>query len=245
MGCTLTVLVTSIYGTPEAAISAYVIFFINRADRTTSIIMSAAALVLVSLIIGLVTWLADFSVDDPMRRVACMAVVSAAVLFLTSASKLRPVGAILAMIIGFALDELGLVPGGEIATRTLLYAWLMVAIPIGVNIVVNLVIGPSPRRLATDRLAHCLRVAARCLRGTADDQDRDALHEALHGGLQPVAGWLRLAKLEGTVDAQDLRALQQAMASTTAILLAADVGAAASRGTASGSDWRKPCGLAR
>ncbi len=223
VGCTLTVLVTSIYGTPEAAISAYVIFFINRADRTTSIIMSAAALVLVSLIIGLVIWLADVSVDDPMRRVACMAVVSAAVLFLTSASKLRPVGAIVAMIIGFALDELGLVPGGEIATRALLYAWLMVAIPIGVNIVVNLVIGPSPRRLATDRLAHCLRVAARCLRGTADDQDRDALHEALHGGLQPVAGWLRLAKLEGTVDAQDLRALQQAMASTTAILLAADV----------------------
>src|SRR5438445_11821237 len=33
VACTLTVLVTSIYGTPEAAISAYVVFFINRADR--------------------------------------------------------------------------------------------------------------------------------------------------------------------------------------------------------------------
>lgn len=223
VGCTLTVLVTSLYGTPEAAISAYVIFFINRADRTTSIIMSAAALVLVSLIIALVMWLAGFSVDDPMRRVACMAVLSAALLFLTSASKLRPVGAIVAMIIGFALDELGLVPGGEVATRALLYAWLMVAIPIGVNIVVNLLIGPSPRRLATDRLAHCLRTAARCLRGPVDDRDRDALHEALHGGLQPVAGWLRLARVEGTLNLEDLHALQQAMASTTAILLAADV----------------------
>lgn len=45
----LTVLVTAIYGTPEAAISAYVIFFINREDRTVSIVMSVAALVLVSL----------------------------------------------------------------------------------------------------------------------------------------------------------------------------------------------------
>ncbi len=224
VGCTLTVLVTSLYGTPEAAISAYVIFFINRADRTTSIVMSAAALVLISLIIALVMGIADFSVDDPMRRVACMAVVSAAMLFLTSASKLRPIGAIVAMIIGFALDELGLVPSGEIATRALLYAWLMVAIPIGVNIVVNLLIGPSPRRLATDRLGHCLRLAARGLRGTADNRgDVDAWHAALHDGVQPVAGWLRLARVEGTVNPADLRALQQAMASTVAILLAVDV----------------------
>ncbi|NUA29575.1 FUSC family protein, partial [Cupriavidus basilensis] len=53
VACTLTVLVTSIYGTPEAAISAYIVFFINRADRTTSIVMSVAALVLV-LVLGLV-----------------------------------------------------------------------------------------------------------------------------------------------------------------------------------------------
>lgn len=221
VACTLTVLVTSIYGTPEAAISAYVIFFINRADRTSSIVMSVAALVLVSLVIGLVIGLADFSVDDPLRRVACMAVVSAAVLFLTSASKLRPIGGIVAMIIGFALDELGLVPSGEIATRALLYAWLMVAIPLGVNVVVNLVLGPSPRRLATDRLAHCLRLASHSLQ--APDGNPEALHQALRDGVQPVAGWMKLAKIEGSVDAKDLLALRQAASSTMAILLAADV----------------------
>ncbi|WP_042877626.1 FUSC family protein [Cupriavidus necator] len=221
VACALTVLVTSIYGTPEAAISAYVIFFVNRADRTSSIVMSVAALVLVSLIIGMVMWLADFSIDDPLRRVACMAVVSAALLFLTSASKLRPVGAIVAMIVGFGLDELGLVPAGEIATRALLYVWLMVAIPIGVNIVVNLMLGPSPRRLATERLAHCLRTAARSLR--EPDGDPEALRAALHDGIQPIAGWLRLAKLEGSLRADDLPALRQVTSSTMAILLAADV----------------------
>lgn len=221
VACTLTVLVTSIYGTPEAAISAYIVFFINRADRTTSIVMSVAALVLVSIIIGLVMLLADFSVDDPLRRVACMAVLSAALLFLTSASKLRPVGAIIAMIIGFGLDELGLVPGGEIATRALLYAWLMVAIPIGVNVVVNLVLGAAPRRLACDRLAHCLRVAAACLRDPAPDGA--ALHAALHGGVQPVAGWLKLARIEGSANASDVAALRHAAASTMALLLAVDV----------------------
>lgn len=221
VACTLTVLITATYGTPEAAISAYVIFFINRADRTTSIVMSVAALFLVSLIIGLVIVLADFSVDNPLLRVACMTLVSAALLFLTSASKLRPVGAIIAMIVGFALDELGLVPAGELATRALLYAWLMVAIPIGANVVVNLLIGPSPRRLACNRLAHGLRVAAQLLREPA--ANREALAAVLRDGVQPVSGWLKLAKFEGSANADDLAALNRAAASTMAILMAVDV----------------------
>lgn len=218
---TLTVLITAMYGTPEAAISAYVIFFINRADRTSSIVMSAAMLILISIIIGLVILLGAYTLDNPMLRVACMAVVSATLLFLTSASKLRPVGAIVAMIVGFGLDELGLVPAGELATRGLLYAWLMVAIPIGANIVVNLVLGPSPRRLACDRLAHCLRLAAQSLRDPASDGI--ALGAVLRDGVQPVAGWLKLAKFEGSASAADVVALRQAAASTMAILMAADV----------------------
>jgi multidrug resistance protein MdtO len=219
----LTVLVTAIYGTPEAAISAYIVFFINRPDRTTSIVMSVAAMVLISLIIGLVMLLADFSVDDPLRRLAFMALLSVGLLFLTSASKLRPVGAIVAMIVGFGLDELGLVPSGELATRGLLYAWLMVAIPIGVNVVVNLVIGPAPRRLACDRLAHCLRMAAASLRTDGEDGPAATLSPLLRDGVQPVAMWLRLAKIEGMSRAEDLAALQRAAASTMAILIAADV----------------------
>lgn len=222
---TLTVLITAIYGTPEAAISAYVIFFINRADRTTSIVMSVAMLVLVSLIVALVIGLATVTLDDPMLRVACMALLSAVLLFLTSASKLRPVGAIVAMIVGFGLDELGLVPAGELATRGLLYAWLMVAIPIGANVLVNLVMGPAPRRLACARLAHCLEVAARSLRAPASGTEdlRDVLREVMRDGVQPVPGWLRLARFEGNLGDADLAALRQATASTTAILLAANV----------------------
>ncbi|RDK07529.1 FUSC family protein [Cupriavidus lacunae] len=217
---TLTVLVTSIYGTPEAATSPYVVFFVNRLDRTTSIVMSVAMLVLISLIIGLLIVLGDLTLDEPLLRVACMAVLSFGFLFLTSASKLRPVGASVAMIVGYGLDELGLVPSGELATRGLLYTLLMVAIPIGVNVVVNLVMGAAPRRLAGDRLAHCLRTAANALRDA--NADASALVGLLRDGVQPVAGWLKLAKIEGLSRAEDLAALQRAAASTMAILIAVD-----------------------
>ncbi|KWK15611.1 FUSC family protein [Burkholderia stagnalis] len=219
--CTLTVLVTSAYGTPEAAISAYVVFFLIRPDRVTSVVLAVAMLLLVTIVIGLVLGVAMFSVDYSILRVACMVVLSIGLLYLTSASKLRPVGAILAMIVGFGLDQLGLVPFGEAATRGLMYAWLMVAIPVGVAIVVNILIAPSPRRFACARLAQRLRLAAQRLRGGDDDATRAAFDASLREGDQQLLTWLKLSKLEDSSSAADVVALRQAIASSTAILVAA------------------------
>ncbi|MDF3084862.1 FUSC family protein [Burkholderia sola] len=216
--CALVVLVTSGYGTPEAAISAYVVFFLNRADRVTSVVLAVAMLLLVTVVIALVIGVAIFSIEYSVLRVACMAVLSVGLLYLTSASKLRPVGAILAMIVGFGLDELGLAPVGEAATRALLYAWLMVAIPVGVAIVVNLLIAPSPRKLAHAQLAKRLRLAARRLRG--DDDARAAFDASLREGDKPLLTWLKLSKLEGSSSGADVVALRQAVASSTALLVA-------------------------
>ncbi|KVT62755.1 fusaric acid resistance protein [Burkholderia ubonensis] len=220
--CTLTVLVTSAYGTPEAAISAYVVFFLNRADRVTSVVLATAMMLVITVVIALVLGVAIFSIEYSVLRVACMAVLSVGLLYLTSASKLRPVGAILAMIVGFGLDELGLVPGGEAATRALLYTWLMVAIPVGIAIVVNLLIAPSPRRLALAQLAKRLRLAAHRLRGEDDVRDdvRAAFDASLREGDKQLLTWLKLSKLEGTSSAADVAALRQAVASSTAILVA-------------------------
>ncbi|OXI17466.1 FUSC family protein [Burkholderia sp. AU15512] len=215
--CALTALVTAAYGTPEAALSAYVVFFMIRADRVTSVVLAAALLVIVTIVIGLVLGIAIFSIDYSILRVACMAVLSVALLYLTSASKLRPVGAILAMIVGFGLDQLGLAPFGEAATRALLYIWLTIAIPVGVAIVVNLLIAPSPRKLAHAQLAKRLRLAAQRLRG--DDAARDAFNASLHEGDKQLLTWLKLSKLEGSSSAADVAALRQAVASSTALLV--------------------------
>ncbi|MET3620291.1 FUSC family protein [Burkholderia ambifaria] len=215
--CALTVLVTSANGTPEAALSAYVVFFMIRADRVTSIVLAAALLLIVTIVIGLVLGIAIFSIDYSILRVACMAVLSVGLLYLTSASTLRPVGAILAMIVGFGLDQLGLAPFGEAATRALLYIWLTIAIPVGVAIVVNLLIAPSPRRLALAQIAKRLRLAARRLRG--DDDARAAFDASLREGDKQLLTWLKLSKLEGSSSAADVAALRQAIASSTALMV--------------------------
>ncbi|WP_175769610.1 FUSC family protein [Burkholderia cenocepacia] len=215
--CALTAFVTAAYGTPEAALSAYVVFFMIRADRVTSVVLAAALLLIVTIVIGLVLGIAIFSIDYSILRVACMAVLSVALLYLTSASKLRPVGAILAMIVGFGLDQLGLAPFGEAATRALLYIWLTIAIPVGVAIVVNLLIAPSPRKLAHAQLAKRLRLAARRLRG--DDDTRAAFDASLREGDKQLLTWLKLSKLEGSSSDADFAALRQAVASSTALMV--------------------------
>jgi multidrug resistance protein MdtO len=221
--CALTAFVTSAYGTPEAAISAYVVFFLNRPDRVLSVVLGSALMVLVTLMIGLVTVVAMFALDNPMWRVACITGLSFGLLFVTSASKLRPVGAILAMIVGFALDELGSVPFGEVATRALLYVWLMVAIPVGISIGVNLLIAPSPRKLAGRALAKRLRLAAQSL--VEPEATADELSACLREGDAEIGTWLKLSVVDGSSVRGDIGPLRQAVSSTLAILVAADLAA--------------------
>ncbi|HEY0270267.1 MAG TPA: FUSC family protein [Sphingomonas sp.] len=219
--CALTTLVTETWQTPSPALSAYVVFFLNRPDRTTSLIMDLALMILITIIIAIVLLLAMAVADQPGWRVAAMAATSFALLFVASASKLRPLGGIIAMIVAYALDLLGSVPVGELATRGLLYAWLFIAIPAGMSLAVNLLIGPAPRRLAERALARRLRAAAAML-GQADAAARTAFPGYMAAGVGEILGRLHLAGVEKTSPARDIAALTQAAHSTTAILYLAD-----------------------
>jgi multidrug resistance protein MdtO len=220
--CALTVLVAEIYQTPEPALTAYVVFFLNRADRTTSLIMSLILLVVFTLTLGIILLVAMAALDDSMWRFISIAILSFGFLFLGSASKLRPVGGIIALIVGYALDELGLIQIGEEGTRALLYSWLFVGIPAGVSILVNLLIAPPPRRLAERAIALRLELGAAML-CAPDEHVRGHFRESLREGDTEIQGWLKLAGIEKTSPPEDIEALRQAANSTIVILSAIEV----------------------
>src|SRR4029077_7125008 len=122
--CALTTLVVEIYQTPDPALTAYVAFFVMKPDRTTSIVICLVMTMLITVIIGIVMLVSMAVVDQPLWRVASMATISFCVLFVASASKLKPIGGIIALIIAYALDLLSKAQIGELATRGFLYAWL-------------------------------------------------------------------------------------------------------------------------
>jgi multidrug resistance protein MdtO len=218
----LTVLIAEIYRTPEPALAAYIVFFLNRENRTLSLILNVVLTLLITVIIGLVILVAMLVLDDPMWRVVSMALISFGLLFLASASKLAPLASTIALIIGYALDELGLIQVGELGTRALLYAWLFVGIPAGISIIVNLLLAPPPRRLAERAIAQRLTLASAMLQD-GNHAVREHFRECLREGAHEIFEWIGLAGREKTSPPEDIAALKQAAGSTIVLLSAIDV----------------------
>src|SRR5215475_3138393 len=134
--CALVTLVTEVYQTPLPALTAYFAFFFNRPERTASLVLSVLLPLVIAVMIASIFLVARLVIDDAMWRVISIAVSSFALLFLASASKLRPLGGIPALIVGYALALLGTIQTGELATRALLYLLLDFAITAGVSVLV-------------------------------------------------------------------------------------------------------------
>jgi multidrug resistance protein MdtO len=216
--CALVLLVAQIYQAPEAALTVYIVFFLNKPDRVESILLNIVFTVLITLVVAMLLGLSLVVLDWPLGRVAAIALVSVALLFLGSASKLRPVGGTVALIVGYGLDELGGLQVGELAVRALLYVWGFVAIPAAVSLVVNFLAAPSPRRLLLGELARRVRLCA----AAVDGNTGEAFAECRDAGSGELEGWLKRAAMEHSVSAADVGALRGAIGSTTELILLAE-----------------------
>jgi multidrug resistance protein MdtO len=223
--CALTTLVSEIYQTPDPALTTYIAFFVCRPERTESLMLSVVLTLVITVVIALIFLVAKLVADDPMWLVIAIAVVSFCLLFLTSASRLRPIGADMALIVGYGLDLLGQIQLGELATRGYLYAWLFVAIPAAVSFLVNLVLAPSPRRTAEQAIADRLKLCAAVLRD-ARSSLRCELAAKVRDGMARILEQLKFAGIEKSAPAPDLAALQQAALSSFALMSAVDALAA-------------------
>lgn len=83
--CALTTFAAELYSIPEPALMAYVIFFLNRPDRTSSILVNIGAMLAIPLAIGLVLLIATPVMEHAGLRLAAMATISVAILFISSA----------------------------------------------------------------------------------------------------------------------------------------------------------------
>ena len=162
--CALMAMIAMIYGIPESAISCYLIIFVMKPDGVESMVMAIAITVLVSLVVGLVFLLIHFTLEAAPLRMAALIISSFLFLYIGSASKLGPVGSIIALVIAFVMTLLSDIPMGEVATRGLLYAWLMAVSPMLLIIGFNLFLGRAPQTVWRARLAERLFTVAEALR---------------------------------------------------------------------------------
>lgn len=217
--CTLVAAFAEFYKTPEIALTVYVVFFLNKPDRTSSMLLTVAITVVITVVIGILLLIAQPVLADPGLRVLTMTLISFVMMFLASASKLKPVGSVIALVIAYALDVLGSAPFGEAATRALLYAWLFVGIPALISAFVNLLLAPSPRSLVQKEIAERLRAAADALAEGAGARDHSAMRFLLMDD-EETQEHLKLAGMEKTSSAEDVAALQGASDCVVTVLSA-------------------------
>jgi len=156
--------VAMFYGIPESAISCYLILFIMKPDAVTSMIMAVAIIILVTIVVGLIILILPMTLEYGPLRMVILIGSSFFFLWLGSASQLGEVGSIIALVIAFIMGLVGFAPTGEIATRAILYAWLMVSSPMLLLLIFNYLFGRSPAMLVYESLAERLQIAAAALR---------------------------------------------------------------------------------
>lgn len=216
--CALTAIVAETYKTPEIALTVYVAFFMNKNDRMASMAITIAFMIVITLVISILLLIASPVLSDPAYRVATMAFTSFFLLFVASASKLKPIGGTVGLIVAYALDVLGSAPLGEAATRVLLYVWLLFAIPAGVSVVVNLILAPSPLKILQNELARCLRTAAKALQH--DEKAISEVRKLTAEGDAELQTKLKLSAMEHTSAREDLDALMGSTDCVVAVLSA-------------------------
>ncbi|TCT05699.1 FUSC family protein [Aquabacter spiritensis] len=217
--CALVAAVAMVYRVPEAAIGCYLVIFLSRPNGAESVQQAIGVILLASVVVFAMAPVIQATADVPLLRICVIALVSFGFVFLGAASKLGEQGSIVALVIAFVLTLVDRLPIGEIATRGLLYAWQMAAMPMALMLLFNLVFGLSPQRLLRARAAARLEAAATALCGPP--AARAARLEPLLGeGLEAGDQEVTLGRLFHTARADEMTWLAGAQRTTYGLALA-------------------------
>ena len=215
--CSLATLVFMTYGIPLAAIGCYLILFLMKQDSAENSLMAIGLTILVALVVVMLLYLVRWTIDYPMWRIIVIAVGSFIFIYIGAASQLGEIGNVLALVVGFAMTLLSDIPFGEVATRALLYAWLMTVTPMAIIVIFNLFLGRSAVRLLKSQLTLRLATIENVL---LEKSHADTLQPLLQEGNEEMKKRAANIKLLHLISTAQTRYLISAIDETYRLLLA-------------------------
>ena len=211
----LAVAAAEVFRIPDPGVCAYVILFVSRGERASTVKTAVVAGVAVILAVFATVAVFMASLSEPALRVPLIALITFAAMALSRASKLGPVafaaGFIVAygltigdQVLGVALQssqisnttepglpDLLLLPPEEALLHSLLWLTLVVAMPVGLVVAGNLLTGRRPAELLRNALAMRLAICARVCGG--DPGALPALAASVRDGRAAMAPLLETA----------------------------------------------------
>ena len=212
----ISISLSEVFRLPEAALAAYIVLFVSHEEASSTILTAAFAGMAVLAAIGVTIIVFMLSLAEPGLRIPLIALFTFLAMFLSRASSLGPIVFAAGFILAYGLTlgddvlqlslapvtvgnttkpglpELAFIPPEEALVHFLLWLGVIVAIPIGLVILANILFGRDPGRLLRAELLDRLAAAEGFCRGEPGASARLAAFAR-----EGTAGLLKLQHLAG------------------------------------------------
>src|SRR5471032_1699909 len=197
IACLLIVTVSMALQIPNAALSAYMVFFVSREDMASTAGTGIALVLAVSVAIGL-TLLADLvTIDAPALRLGLMTVLFCGGMYLSRVLVAGALGFGLGFILLLTQSTTDLYPAAEPLVRDTLWTWMALCFSIAIVVAVNVLLLPArPLELLRQEARLCLASVIDAIDALlAEHASRDVAVGAAANGMPRTPGGARLAML--------------------------------------------------
>ena len=143
LGVVLVTIISMSLQVPEAALSAYMVFFVTKQNRVLTALTGVLLIVGVTVAIAASLLLLKWTLDFPALRVITMAAVLFTGMFLSRVFVIGPLGFAIGFVMAAAQSFVDGAPNAEIAVRILLWLWVVVVYPIALTVILNQVVLPT------------------------------------------------------------------------------------------------------
>src|SRR5262245_51782409 len=156
----LVVTVSMALRVPDAAVSAYMIFFFAQRDVATTVTTAVGGIVGMTMAIALCFVCLLVATAEPAARLPLMVLLAFTGMHLMRATPLGPLGLLLGFVTFYPLTYADQLPLPEALVRALLWLWVVIAYPVGLLVLSDLVFGARPEAVYRSGVAARLAAAA-------------------------------------------------------------------------------------
>lgn len=177
--CTIVVATTMLYRIPEPAYSAYIVFFLGRGDTAVTLETGIAGAIGSTLATLLTLILYMLDAGEPALRLPLMAGSAFLGMFILRTTAIGPVIFLAAFLMVVMQSIIDVIPDLEALTHFILWLWVVVLVPDAVTVLVNVMTGPHPARLARQKALGLMELMSAALRRGGSPQLERESAEAL------------------------------------------------------------------
>jgi len=172
----LVIVVSMALRVPNAALSAYMIFFVSKADVAATAKVGIGGLLgaTIAILLSFVFYSVAFS--EPAVRLPLMACAAFFGMYFLRTSPAGVLGMLIGFVTTYALTLIDQVPSPEVLTRQLLWLWVVLAYPIALLVLFDFVFGRRAAQIFQDGVGARLLAAGEYL-GAAFGEDAAARGE--------------------------------------------------------------------